>query len=402
MDVVFNPVLGASGDMMLGALAEVQGGDALTELNEFLSALTKNSASVALEDVKRHGLSFRRARVTISGGTARRAAHWKDIRRLLEGAMPVHPCMEDAAAVFALLAEAEGKAHGVPPDEVHFHEVGALDSLADICGACFLMRRLRRERGEGRCFTLPLGCGEGVVRGAHGTMSNPAPATMAVLEAAGLPTMHHRTGQELVTPTAAALIAHFAEPMPEGYSGTVERAVRTTGTREWEDGFLSFFELRLMRPEGGPARETVVELSANVDDMTPEEIAGAVSYLLSRGALDAWAEPGWGKKGRACAVLKALCRARDAAAVEEAVFEATTTLGVRRSFSERTALPRETLEVDTPLGSVRVKVRRGGRLRWKAEADDVERIAEERGMPPLAVREAIAPHVEKAVRGKED
>jgi len=224
---------------------------------------------------------------------------------------------------------------------------------------------------------------------------------MAVLEAAGLPTMHHRTGQELVTPTAAALIAHFAEPMPEGYSGTVERAVRTTGTREWEEEFQSFFELRLMRPEGGPARETVVELSANVDDMTPEEIAGAVSHLLSRGALDAWAEPGWGKKGRACAVLKALCRARDAAAVEEAVFEATTTLGVRRSFSERTALPRETLEVETPLGSVRVKVRRGGRLRWKAEADDVERIAEERGMPPLAVREAIAPHLEKAVRGRE-
>jgi uncharacterized protein (TIGR00299 family) protein len=285
--------------------------------------------------------------------------------------------------VFRALAEAEGRVHGVAPDEVGFHEVGALDALVDIVGGCVGLHALGVS--EVRVGALPWPAG-GSVSFAHGALPLPAPAVALLL--LGQPTFPSGEHVEQVTPTGAALASALSRgsEVPVGF---VPEAVGLgAGTRE--GGRLPNV-LRLVIGAVGPAVEALdaVLLETNLDDATGQTLAQAIERALSEGALDAWAVPATMKKGRPGHVLSVLARPADVARLERVLFEETPTLGVRRHAVARTALARHHVEVQTPFGSVRVKVRSGPRgPEATPEHDDCRRLAEVRGVPLRTVQEA--------------
>lgn len=309
---------------------------------------------------------------------------YAEIAALLEQARGLpHAAVSDARRVFRALAEAEGRVHGVPPEEVRFHEVGAADALVDIVGACVGLHALGVD--EVRVGPLPWPRG-GTVGSAHGRLPLPAPATAFLL--VGHPCVPSEEALELVTPTGAALVRALcrASQVPAGF---VPRLVGMgAGTR---DGTRMPNVLRLVVGEvqGREAAGDAVLLETNLDDVTGQVLARALERLLAEGALDAWVLPATMKKGRPGQVLCALCAPADAARLEEVLFEETPTLGVRRVPVGRRVLPRHHVEVMTPFGAVRIKVRVAPQgPQGTPEHDDCRRLADQHGVPLRDVLEA--------------
>ncbi|MDZ7815609.1 MAG: LarC family nickel insertion protein [Planctomycetota bacterium] len=284
----------------------------------------------------------------------------------------------------------EGKAHGVKPDECHFHEVGGSDFIADICCFAWLLERLR-NKGLHELYCMPIGCGQGTVSGSHGVMSNPAPATLEVLSASGLTLVQRETQQELVTPTAAAILACYCQPLPPNFSFSLETVIRSAGTREWTD-IPSYLETRLAKFVLTP-RDRVTVLQCNVDDMTGEELEDLTDSLVSAGALDAWIENTHAKKGRPAYKICVLAHPASAAQFSKMLCKLTTTIGVRYHEVDRFTLPRRTVVVKTDLGDVRVKLSGEHDEAIKPEMADVKRIAQEKGLPLVQARRSIEAQV---------
>ena len=299
------------------------------------------------------------------------------------GALSLPPAeKESAKKVYALLASAEGRAHGRSVDLVHFHEVGAIDAVADIVACCHLMARIAPEK----IVASPIHVGFGSVRCAHGVMPVPAPATACLLE--GVPTYADGTIQgELCTPTGAALLRHFVSefgPMPL-------MRVAATGHGAGRKDFPRANIVRAMLGESGlassGATEEVLELACNIDDMTAEDLAFAAENVRDVGALDVWMQPALMKKGRPGTIFLALCRPADREAVLGAVLRHTTTLGVRETLVKRTVLDREEAVMSTPLGDIRRKTASGfGVKREKLEYEDLAAIARATGLPLAEIR----------------
>ena len=281
----------------------------------------------------------------------------------------------DANAVYALIAEAESAAHGQPVDQIHFHEVGTLDAVADVVGVCALMERIAPER----VVVSPVHVGSGEVRCAHGVLPVPAPATAKILR--GVPIYGGAIRGELCTPTGAALLKHFADafgPMPPM---AVEKTGYGMGTKDFE--WANCVRAMLGAGEGGG--DEVSELRCNLDDMTGEEIAFAAEALLGAGALDVWTEAIQMKKGRPATLLACLCPAVREEAFAALMLRHTTTLGVRVQTLRRYTLEREAATVETNYGPVRAKRSHGyGVDRLKPEFDDLAGIARREG---IALRE---------------
>ncbi len=277
----------------------------------------------------------------------------RDVLAIVRGAkgLPAEG-VADAVRAFTLLAEAEGRVHGIAPEAVHFHEVGALDAIVDVVGTCVGLRRLGVL--EVRASALPwFG---GTKRMAHGTLPLPAPAVTHLY--AGLPTFPSGETFEQVTPTGAALVRALARghATPPGF---VPRAVGV-GAGDHPGGRLpNVVRLVLGEVTGGPDATDALLLETNLDDATGQEVAHAIERALAAGALDAWAAPVTMKKGRPGVVLSVLCAPADAAALERTIFLETPTLGIRRHPVARTVLSRRQISVSTPFGPIHVKVRAG-------------------------------------------
>ena len=309
-----------------------------------------------------------------------------DIMGLVDGLHLPDKVADNARAVYSLLAEAEGRAHGRSIDLVHFHEVGALDAVADIVACCYLMARIAPEK----VVASPVHVGFGSVRCAHGVMPVPAPATACLLE--GVPTYADGTIQgELCTPTGAALLRHFVSefgPMP------LMRVAATghgAGRKEFERANI----VRAMLGESGPASsgatEEVLELACNIDDMTAEDLAFAAESVRDAGALDVWMQPALMKKGRPGTIFLALCRPTDRDAVIGAILKHTSTLGVRETYVRRTVLEREESVVSTPFGDIRRKTASGfGIKREKFEYEDLAAAARTFGRSLPEIRAEIS------------
>ena len=278
---------------------------------------------------------------------------------------------DDVMAVYALIAEAESRAHGVPVTEIHFHEVGTMDAVADITAVCLLMDRLSPDQ----VTASPVHVGSGQVRCAHGILPVPAPATAHILQ--GVPIYGGQIQGELCTPTGAALLKHFVSrfgPMPP-------MRPRALGYGCGKKDFEAANCVRAVLGEDGDGEDQVCVLSCNLDDMTAEGVAFAMERLFAAGALDVYTVPIGMKKSRPGVLLEALCRPRDREALAEAMFRHTTTLGVRESSCRRYVLRRELDTLDTPWGPVRRKTSGGyGVSRAKYEYEDLARIARERGI----------------------
>ena len=303
-----------------------------------------------------------------------------DIEALIRGLDVSEKVKADACAVYQLIAEAESKVHGRPVTEIHFHEVGTLDAVADVVGVCLLMEMIAPDR----VLASPVHTGSGNVRCAHGILPVPAPATALLLE--GIPSYGGEVRGELCTPTGAALLKHFAS----GFGPRPVMAVKAIGYGMGKKDFERANCVRAFLGESEGQRETVTKLECNLDDMTGEEIGFAQERLFDAGAFDVYTLPIGMKKSRPGILLSVVCRTEDADRMAEVLMTHTTTLGVRRLDLSRYVLKREIDTVDTAYGPVRVKRARGmGTEKEKAEYEDLAELARKNNLPLKAIRKEV-------------
>jgi pyridinium-3,5-bisthiocarboxylic acid mononucleotide nickel chelatase len=358
---------GISGDMLVGAL--VDAGANATALNGMLVSLG-TGASFAFEKVVRGGIAATKFRV--SGGHSHHHRHLEDIREMIGTAALAEPVRRNACLVFEKLGAAEAQVHNTSIDHIHFHEVGAVDSIADIVGACAAFHLL----GVDEIVSSPLNVGSGTVKTEHGMLPVPAPATVALL--VGKPVYSRGPQLELTTPTGAAVAATLAsrfDTMPP-------MRVRAVGYGAGDHEFAEQPNvLRVMVGESNGAVEatTVAVLEANIDDSTPEVLGFALERLIEKGALDATLSPLVMKKNRPGVLLRVIARPEDQETLAALIIAETSTFGVRIYAAERRVEARQLVEVQTPHGKIRVKVASGGA--FAPEYEDCRRAALDSGAP---------------------
>jgi hypothetical protein len=376
--VYFDCASGAAGDMVLGAAVDL--GLPLERLRDELARLPLGGYRLEAERVTRCSVSATRLHVRADAGEAPHR-HLGDVLEILERSSLEPAVKQKAAALFRRLAEVEAEVHGSSPERVHFHEVGALDSIVDIVGGVIALSGL----GPARFVSSPLNLGTGTVTTSHGTFAVPPPATTRLV--AGVPVYGAGEG-ELLTPTGALLVTGHATqygPLPPL---RIEKAGHGAGSRE-TPGRPNLLRLILGDDAGAGPGGRVVVLETELDDAAPQLLGPLLERLLAAGALDAFFTPVQMKKGRPGVLVTVLAPPEQRCALEELLFRETTTLGVRRQEWLRSELERETASVDTPYGSVRVKIGRRGPTVYNAwpEFEDCQRRAAEAG---VAVKEVLA------------
>lgn len=416
---------GIAGDMMLGALLDL--GLPREHLDAQLESLGVDGWQLSVERAKRHGIEGANVQVLTAAPTgqpqrsdadhhhdhhqhghshdhdhghdhdqgadthphdhAEHGRRWAEIRTILQASGLTERARGIAERVFERLAVAEGKLHGVPPDEVHFHEVGALDAIVDICGAAIGLDWLAPDR----IVAAPVPAPRGFVACAHGTMPLPAPATMELLRGAVLQSVDG-VG-EWVTPTGAAIVSAVADaygPIPAMRVLAIGYGV---GDRDPPDRANL---LRLILGDAPAATAPTdpdgydLHIQANIDDMSPELFGHVTEQLLGLGVHDVWLTPIQMKKGRPATLLSVLCRASLRTEAVRMILRETTTIGVRVGRVERYKTSREIIRVETPYGSVRVKVARDGDevVNVAPEYDDCKRLAVDNQIPLKRVLQA--------------
>lgn len=284
----------------------------------------------------------------------------------------------DIMAVYSEIAEAESYAHGVPVDQIHFHEVGSMDAVADITAVCLLMHELDVDR----VIASAVHVGSGTVCCAHGVLPVPAPATAYILK--NVPVYGGKIQSELCTPTGAALLKHFVEDYGDMPTMKISKIGYGMGKKDFERANC----VRVMLGESTDPKDAILELNCNIDDMTGEEMGFALERLMEHGALDAFTVPVGMKKSRPGVMLTVLCKEVNKEELVHLIFRHTTTLGIREKRCERYVLERSIDTVDTPYGKIRRKVSSGyGVQRVKLEHDDLSRIAKEQN---LSLSEVLA------------
>ena len=363
---------GASGDMLLGAL--VDAGVPLDVPARAVATLPVEQIRLTAEPTTRHGLGATRVHVTAPPSTTTRT--WADVRTLLTAA-PLEGAVRDGALdVFERLAAAEGRVHRVAPESVHFHEVGALDALADVVGVVAGLEYLRLQR----LTASPVVLGSGAARGAHGVVPIPGPAVLELL--AGVPVSAGPVAAEMCTPTGAALLASRVEEWTPLPPVRVQRVGVGAGGRDPVE-LPNVVRLVLGEPVGAAPTAGRLVLEANVDDLDPRLWPGVLDALLTAGASDAWLTPILMKKGRPAHTVSALCEPSAVAAVQTAVFATTSTIGLRVVPVGKVALERTSSSVEVLGGRVGVKVATGsGRVtNVSVEFEDVAALARARELP---------------------
>ena len=288
---------------------------------------------------------------------------------------------QDVMAVYGLIAEAESHAHGVPVTEIHFHEVGTMDAIADITAVCLLMNKIAPDQ----VIVSPVHVGSGHVHCAHGILPVPAPATAYILN--GVPMYGGAVKGELCTPTGAALLKHFATRFGDMPVMRTEAIGYGMGKKDFEQANC----IRAMLGETEDAGDNVLQLECNVDDMTAEELGFAMETILAAGALEVYTVPVGMKKSRPGTLLSVLCHEDQKEKLVRVIFQNTTTIGVREHSCSRYTLKRSFETVQTPYGEVQKKISSGyGVTREKYEYEDLARIAREQGISLAEVRKSIA------------
>ncbi len=393
--------MGAAGDMLLASLAELTGDVKACE--DKLNSLGIPGVTYKFEKSVKCGIEGTHAHVVVSGVEEdehmhdhlheehhhehvhgehahthehghehhehhHHHTHMSDIGNIIGGLNVSDKVKADALAVYGLIAEAESKAHGKPVTDIHFHEVGTMDAVADIVGVCVLLEKISPDK----IVVSPLATGFGQVKCAHGILPVPAPATASIIE--GIPTYSGDVEGELLTPTGAALLKHFADTF-----GT--RSVMAINKTGYGMGRKDFEKANMLRTFIGEEKseddDKVIEMSCNVDDMTGEEIGYATGVLLSSGALDVFTTPVYMKKNRPGILITCIVKPEDKEKFAKLIFEHTTTIGIRYTAMDRFRLSRCEEKVMTKFGEVSVKVSEGfGVTKAKPEYDDIAGIAD--------------------------
>ncbi|MBN1460385.1 MAG: nickel pincer cofactor biosynthesis protein LarC [Armatimonadetes bacterium] len=369
---------GISGDMLLGALVDV--GLAIEDLRADLAKLPLEGYEVTAKRVVKRSLSGTQVSVKTKHEHGHRGL--SDILEIINGSKLPPEVTLRARRIFERLAEAEARVHGRSVEEVHFHEVGAVDAIVDIVGACCGLHRLGLEK----VYASALPLGGGWVESAHGRLPVPAPATVELLH--GVPSYGGPVEEELVTPTGAAIVTTIASEF-----GTMPAmTVRAVG---WGAGQKELAHPNLLRvflgdPTAQPLEQQLSLIETNVDNMNPELFGHTMERLLEAGALDVFYTPIVMKKSRPATLVSVLAEPSLVGMLSELLFRETTTLGVRVTEVSRRCLEREWTEVETAWGKVRVKIGRlnGEVVNIAPEYEDCARLARENDIPAKAVYEA--------------
>lgn len=385
--------MGAAGDMLTAALLEL-----LPEPDVFikeLNALGIPDVTFIKESSVKCGITGTHVRVMVNGVEETEHLHDHDhehgnekhyhgrmqqIEQIVVGLHLPETVEKNVLAVYALIAEAESYAHGVPVSDVHFHEVGAMDAVADITAVCMLMDRIAPDK----VIVSPIHVGSGHVKCAHGILPVPAPATAHILQ--NVPIYGGVIKDELCTPTGAALLKHFAVQ----FGNMPIMRVNAIGYGMGAKDFGAANCVRAMLGETIEENNSVLELSCNVDDMTAEAVGFAMEILLDGGALDVYTVPIGMKKSRPGILLRVLCDEQNKEKMISLIFQHTTTSGIREAVLHRYTLEREIKALETPYGILREKTVFGyGVTRSKFEYDDLIRIAKEKGISMEEVKRLI-------------
>lgn len=381
--------MGAAGDMLGAALLELMP-DREAILSE-LNALGIPGVSFEAVRTNKCGVAGTQLLVRIDGRAEEEAEQTRrtgadagrglrDVEQLLSGLRLSETCRQDALAVYRSLAEAESRVHGVPVPDIHFHEIGTMDSVADIVAVCRMMELLSPDE----VLASPVHVGSGEIRCAHGVLPVPAPATAEILK--GVPVYGGTVRGELCTPTGAALLKHFVGRFGDMPTLRVQAVGYGMGKKDFERANC----VRALLGERDGAQDRVLTLSCNLDDMSAEEIGFAMERLLASGALDVYTVPIGMKKNRPGTMLCVLCRPEDREKMVKLVFRHTTTIGLRTEETARCVLDRTFERRQTPYGELTVKKVSGwGVSREKYEYEELARIAREKDLSIRQVREEL-------------
>jgi pyridinium-3,5-bisthiocarboxylic acid mononucleotide nickel chelatase len=371
----FDCFSGISGDMTLGAL--VDAGCDIGHLRSELGVLQVPGWEISAEKVWKNGMAATYVKVKTEDQTKHRSL--STILEILRNSQLAPQVREPASAIFTKLGEAEARVHDVPLEKIHFHEVGAVDAIVDIVGACIGFQALGIEKFS--CSALNVG--GGTAKMAHGVLPVPAPATADLLQ--GKPTYSNGVQKELVTPTGAAIIATLCDSFGPQPAMSVSAIGYGAGTADLEG------QPNVVRIMIGEAAEKTVAgfdeeiavIEANLDDMNPQIYGYFLEKALAAGALDVYTTPVQMKKNRPGTLLTVLCKPQDTNTLLSLVFAETTTFGARTYRAQRRALPREFVNVGTAYGDVRIKISRlnGRVLHVAPEYDDCHKIAVEKNVP---------------------
>jgi pyridinium-3,5-bisthiocarboxylic acid mononucleotide nickel chelatase len=382
--LLLEPIGGISGDMFLGAVADL--GADLGVLAEVLRGIGLDGFEIRSERATEHAITGTRVSVTTaaarSGDPHGEPRGWREIRTLLQRLPPA--IAPRALAAFGRLAEVEAQIHGVSPEEVHFHELGAVDSIVDIAGGAWALDAL----GVDEVVSRPPPLGSGTTQSQHGVIPVPAPATLALLR--GVPVLLEGNG-EMTTPTGAAILSTWASfELPARL--TLSRIGYGLGHAHWADR-PNLLRASLGDAESlGPTSRSIVLLEAHLDDASPQLLGHLIDRLMEAGALDAGLSPLLMKKGRAGQRLTVVCDPAARSALSDLILRESPTLGVRVSTVEREELARELVTVETEFGSVHVKIGRLGAevVNVAAEYDDCVALARAKAVPLKRVLAAAA------------
>src|SRR5215471_566763 len=385
----FDCFSGISGDMTLGAV--VDSGCPLERLREGLQGLQVPGWSISAEKVWKNGMAATFVRVTAEDQTKHRCL--SAILEILDKSSLTEPVKKNSSAIFRKLGEAEAAVHDVALDRIHFHEVAAVGAMVDIVGACIGFEALGIERFA--CSALNVG--GGTAKMAHGVLPVPAPATAKLLQ--GKPTYSNGVQKELVTPTGAAIVAtlctHFGPQPPMSVSAIGYGA--GTADLEGQPNVVRIMIGEATEKTVAGFDEEIAVIEANLDDMNPQIYGYFLEKALVAGALDVYSTPVQMKKNRPGILLTLLCQPHDTDALMDLVFTETTTFGARTYRAQRRALPRESVNVHTQFGDVRVKISRvNGHIRHAApEFEDCKRLAEAKHVPLQQVMDEAKRNFEK-------
>ena len=377
--------MGAAGDMLTAALLELLPDSA--RFVEELNALDIPGVRYTAEKCVKCGITGTHISVTVHGEEEESDHHHHhggmgDIRDIVSG-LPIPTMVKlDILSVYEEIAQAESHVHGVPVEQIHFHEVGTMDAIADVTAVCLLLHRLAPDK----IVVSPVHVGSGQVRCAHGILPVPAPATAYLLR--GIPIYSGEIMGELCTPTGAALVKHFATE----FGDMPVMKVHAIGYGMGRKDFPRANCVRAMLGDTEDAGDQIVELRCNVDDMTGEAVGFALEQLMAGGALDAFTVPIGMKKSRPGVLITVLCREETKEAMVRLILKHTTTLGIREFPCQRYTLSRSVETVNTPYGPVRKKVSSGyGIRREKYEYEDLAKIAREQDCSIAEVLAKICP-----------
>ncbi len=353
--------------MLVGALADAGADrDAIAQSLDSLST----GAQVSFERVKRRDLTATKFHVTVMEQPKHR--HLNHILRIIEAATLPERVKQNSAAVFQRLAAAEASVHGVPIEKVHFHEVGAADSICDIVGACLGFHLL----GVETIYTSPVNVGSGTVETEHGTLPVPAPATAVLLR--DRPIYARGPAMELTTPTGAAVAAALSS----GFGGmppmSIDKIGYGAGGKDFRE-HANVLRILVGQATGASEATTVFVIEANIDDSNPQVLGFTLERLLDAGALDATLQALSMKKGRPGVLLSVMTTAEHRETLAQLIFSETSTLGLRIYSAERRVQPRDWVEVETPHGKVRIKVSGDGS--FAPEYEDARKLALATGIP---------------------